>query len=456
MIRARWWMAVAWAGATACEAPTGNTVPGPSADAFSGGVATVFDATGSAFGHPAPTLSSTSLAHHGAGDAAFEAAFVTAPAPVNPGLGPLFNSSSCAGCHTGDGRGRPPNPGEVAAGFLVRLSLPGITPQGGPVPVPGFGGQLQQRAIQGVSPEADLAISYVDSAGVFVDGTPYALRVPQLALLNPYAGLPGGLLTSPRAAPPVFGLGLLEAVPEQEILQLADETDQDGDGISGRPNYVYDMVSRQTMLGRFGLKANTPNLLQQAFVAYNEDIGVTTSYLPAENCEGQIPACATHPPELRDSVVQAVTFYLRTLAVPARRALDDSTARHGEALFAQLRCSACHQPTLQTGGVLGVPELSNQTIHPYTDLLLHDMGPGLADGRPDFLATGSEWRTPPLWGIGLTAAVNGHTTFLHDGRARSLIEAILWHDGEAHGVREAFRALSAADREALIAFLRSL
>jgi CxxC motif-containing protein (DUF1111 family) len=324
------------------------------------------------------------------------------------------------------------------------------------VPVPGFGGQLQQRAIQGVSPEADLAISYVDSAGVFVDGTPYALRVPQLALLHPYAGLPGGLLTSPRAAPPVFGLGLLEAVPEQEILQLADETDQDGDGISGRPNYVYDMVSRQTMLGRFGLKANTPNLLQQAFVAYNEDIGVTTSYLPAENCEGQIPACATHPPELRDSVVQAVTFYLRTLAVPARRALDDSTARHGEALFAQLRCSACHQPTLQTGGVLGVPELSNQTIHPYTDLLLHDMGPGLADGRPDFLATGSEWRTPPLWGIGLTAAVNGHTTFLHDGRARSLIEAILWHDGEAHGVREAFRALSAADREALIAFLRSL
>lgn len=438
------------------EGGTDNTVPGPPPEALSGGVATVFDATGDAFAQPAPTLSAASLGRHEAGDGAFEAFFVTAPAPVNPGLGPLFDANACAACHTGDGRGRPPAAGEVPTGLLIRLGVAGTDAHGGPLPAPGFGPQLQVRAVLGQSPEASLVVQYVETAGVFADGDPYSLRTPDYQVMNPYAALPAGLLTSPRVSPPNFGLGLLEAVPEATILALADESDANGDGISGRPNYVWDQVAGHAALGRFGLKANTPTLLQQAFTAYNQDVGVTTSFLPAENCAGQLPACAAHPPDISDSVVQAVTFYLRTLAVPARRGLDNPVARHGDTVFSQLGCAGCHVTTLRTGGVPGVLELSNQTIHPYTDLLLHDMGPGLADGRPDFLASGSEWRTSPLWGIGLTAAVNGHTNFLHDGRARSLTEAILWHDGEAQHAREAFRALSATERNALLAFLNSL
>lgn len=435
---------------------TGSTVPGPPPEAYSGGVATVFDATGGAFAQPAPTLTAASLARHGAGDAGFEAFFVTAPASVNPGLGPLFDANACAACHTSDGRGRPPTPGEVPTGLLMRLGVAGADAHGGPLPAPGFGGQLQVRAVLGQSPEASLVVQYVEQAGVFGDGAGYSLRAPEYQLANPYTDLPAGLLTSPRVSPPNFGLGLLEAVPEATIVGLADESDANGDGISGRPNYVWDQVAGRIAIGRFGLKANTPTLLQQTFMAYNQDIGVTTSFLPAENCEGQLPACAAHAIDIPDSVVQAVTFYLRTLGVPARRRLDDPVARHGDTLFAQVGCAGCHVTTLRTGGVPGVPELSNQAIHPYTDLLLHDMGPGLADGRADFVATGSEWRTSPLWGIGLTAAVNGHTNFLHDGRARNLTEAILWHDGEAHHAREAFRVLPAADRNALLTFLNSL
>ncbi len=435
---------------------TGSSVPGPPPEAYSGGVATVFDATGSAFAQPAPTLSVSSLARHDAGDAAFEAVFVTSPAPVNPGLGPLFNANSCAACHTSDGRGRPPATGEVPTGLLMRLGVAGSDAHGGPLPAPAFGGQLQVRAVLGQLPEASLVVQYVENGGTFSDGAGYSLRFPAYQLQNPYTDLPAGLLTSPRVSPPNFGLGLLEAVPEATILALADESDANGDGLSGRPNYVWDAGAGRMALGRLGLKANTATLLQQSFTAYSQDIGITTSFLPTENCEGQLAACAAHGADISDSVVQAVTFYLRTLAVPARRRLDDPVARHGETLFTRIGCAGCHVTTLHTGGVPGVPELSNQTIHPYTDLLLHDLGPGLADGRPDFAASGSEWRTSPLWGIGLTAAVNGHTNFLHDGRARNLTEAILWHDGEAHATREGFRTLPSAERDALLAFLNSL
>lgn len=417
---------------------------------------TVFDATSNAFSSPAPNLSPARLQQHFEGDAQFEATFVAPPAPVNPGLGPLYDNVACRACHIGDGRGRPPEGSESFSSMLLRLSIAGADAHGGPAPAPGFGGQLQARGVAGVTPEGEPTITYQELPGTYGDGQSYSLRRPQYTIANPYTALPPGLLVSPRAALPVFGLGLLEAVPEADVLSRADPTDGNGDGISGRPNYVYNPTLGTTQLGRFGWKASAATLLHQTSGAYNEDMGVTSSYLPAEACAGQVPACDDHAPEVSDDVVALVALYVRTLGVPARRQVGDPTTRRGSELFQSIGCAACHTPTLLTGTMAGEPEVSNQRIHPYTDLLLHDMGDGLADLRPDYAADGREWRTPPLWGIGLTVVVNGHTYFLHDGRARNLAEAVLWHGGEAEAARERFRNLPAADRAALLAFLGSL
>jgi CxxC motif-containing protein (DUF1111 family) len=424
--------------------------------ALSGGAATVFDATSSAFSLPAPNLSGLSLARHETGDAEFEIEFVPAPAPASGGLGPVFDNVSCEECHEGDGRGRPPLPGEQISSLLFRASVAGIGPHGGPSPVPGFGGQLQLRAVPGFEPEIQAAVAYVERQGSFSDGTAFSLRVPQYTLTGWYSPLPAGVLFSPRVAPAVFGLGLLEALSDEDILSRADPRDRDRDGISGRVNRVWDVARQRTVVGRFGWKANAPNLVQQTAGAYNGDMGVTSSLFPSESCEGQVPGCEAHAPEVDDETVGNVAFYSQTLGVPARRSLDDPTASDGERLFYVAGCAGCHTPTLRTGNLRGVPEVSGQVIHPYTDLLVHDMGDGLADDRPDFQASGREWRTAPLWGIGLVETVNGHTNFLHDGRARSLLEAVLWHDGEAASARERVRHFSATERAALVAFLQSL
>jgi CxxC motif-containing protein (DUF1111 family) len=424
--------------------------------ALSGGNTTVFDATATAFSLAAPNLAGLSLARHGAGDVAFEIAFVPGPASANAGLGPVFDNVSCESCHEGDGRGRPPLPGEQISSLLFRASIAGAGPHGGPYPVPGFGGQLQLRAIDGFDPEITAVIGYVEQRGRFADGTGFSLRVPRYTLSGVYRPLPAGVLFSPRVAPAVFGLGLLEAVPEGDILSRADPRDRNRDGISGRANYVWDAVRQRTVVGRFGWKANAPTLVQQTAGAYNGDMGVTSPLFPAESCEGQVEGCARHAPEVDDLTVGNVAFYSQTLGVPARRNLDDPAASAGERLFYAAGCAGCHTPTLRTGALRGVPEVSYQVIHPYTDLLVHDMGDGLADDRPDFQASGREWRTPPLWGIGLVETVNDHTNFLHDGRARSLLEAVLWHGGEASGARERVRRFSARERAALIAFLQSL
>ena len=423
--------------------------------ALSGGATTVFDESENAFSQPATNLAGGNLARHDEGDEAFEEAF-TESGPEHPGLGPVFDNTSCEGCHEGDGRGRPPVGAEDFTSFLFRASVAGKDVHGGPNPVPGFGGQLQTHAISTVLREISATISYDELPGRFADGTTFSLRVPTYHLTGVYAPLPAGTLISPRSAPVVFGLGLLEAVPEKTVLDRSDPSDRDRDGISGRPNYVYDPVRGRTVLGRFGWKANTANLVVQTAGAYNGDMGVTSTIFPAESCEGAYPECAAHPIEVEDETVANVALYTQTLGVPARRALNEPRTGRGEVLFNAIGCAGCHAPTLRTGSLRGVPEVSNQTIHPYTDLLLHDMGPGLADNRPDFLAGGSEWRTPPLWGIGLVQVVNGHTNFLHDGRARSLLEAVLWHGGEATRARERVRQLSRSDREALIAFLQSL
>jgi len=416
---------------------------------------TVDNATSSAFSQPGPNVTGTSLERHQLGDAVFEATFIAAPAEVHPGLGPLFNTSSCRSCHVSDGRGHPPAPGEPFLGMLLRVSQAGADAHGGPVPVDGLGTQLQLRALPGSTPEATVTLEYRDSSAAFADGEAYHLRIPTYHLAD-VASNTSGLLVSPRVAPPNFGLGLLEAVDESTVLAHSDPEDADADGISGRPNHVWDGAAGRTALGRFGLKANTPTLLQQVASAFQQDMGVTSSVFPEEPCPASVNGCGPHPADLPDDLLQVATHYVRTLGVPARRRLDDASVQQGEQLFREAGCAGCHLPTVRTGILSGVPEASQQEIHPYTDLLVHDMGEELADGRPDFEASGREWRTTPLWGVGLTAIVNGHQNFLHDGRARSLLEAVLWHGGEAAAARERVRAMVKADRDALIAFLESL
>ena len=357
----------------------------------------------------------------------------------------------------GDGRGQPPADGASFSTMLFRASIPGQDEHGGPLPAPLFGGQLQLLAISEYYPEASAKVTYVDSGGTFADGSKYSLRVPRYSFQGLIAPLPADLLTSPRVAPVNFGLGLLEAIPAATIRALADPTDaKNRDGISGHYNVVYDATIQNYIIGRFGWKANVGTLLHQAAGAFNGDMGVTTSYFPAENCKGEFPTCGDHAPEIDEPTAADVAFYTETLGVPARRNVNDPQVKLGELLFRGVGCNGCHVQTLYTGVLPGVPAVSNQRIHPYTDLLLHDMGPSLADNRPDFRATGREFRTPPLWGIGLVQTVNGHTYFLHDGRARNLLEAVLWHGGEGTTARERFKLLPQGARTALIAFLNSL
>ena len=431
--------------------------PDPTAHtALSGGATTVRDASVDAFSHDSPNLTEDELELHERGDEEFDAAFDADPTSTHKGVGPVFDNVSCEGCHAGDGRGRPPNDGEIAESFLFRVSYPGRDETGGPNPAPGFGGQLQLRATAGLTPEARVTITYSEVGGRFADGTAYSLRVPSYEFYDGYKALSKKMLFSPRAAPFNFGLGLLEAIPEAAMLANEDPDDRNNDGISGVANRVWDAVARKTVVGRFGWKAGAPTLLQQTAGAYNGDMGVTSPMFPAESCEGDRPECARHAPEVTDATVAAVAHYMATLGVPERRDLDDPQATQGEAIFYQVGCANCHRATFTTGTLAGVPSVSNQVIHPYTDLLLHDMGNDLADGRPDFQANGKEWRTPPLWGIGLVQTVNGHSNFLHDGRARSLMEAVMWHGGEAKKSRDAVVALRSDARAALIKFLESL
>lgn len=449
---------------TTTAAPTATATPSVvPGDALSGGAGTVFDATISAFGQPSRNLPLSQRTAFFVGNALFNRDWVTAPSSTvgSDGLGPLFNARSCSSCHFRDGRGRPPVlPEEDSVGILFRLSIPGVGDDGGPRLEPTYGGQLNQAGIPGVPGEGRVAISYEEVPGRYADGEPYSLRQPRYDLVELAYGPPDpALRLSPRTAPFLIGLGLLEAVDERTVLAAADPDDRDGDGISGRANLVWDVRRGQPALGRFGWKANVPTLEQQNAGAFVGDIGITSPLFPEQNCTAAETACLSAPnggdPEIDQDKLDAVTFYSRHLAVPARRDVADPTVRRGEALFAEIGCASCHTPTLTTGAI-AAPALAGQRIHPYTDLLLHDMGDGLADDRPDFLADGREWRTPPLWGVGLIATVNRHTLLLHDGRARDVAEAILWHDGEAAAAREGFRTLPSDDRAALLRFLDSL
>jgi len=430
----------------------------------SGGDHTVADNTRDAYARPSPRLEASRLNAFFVGNSFFNSNWVTAPASAEgrDGLGPTFNAASCSACHFKDGRGRPPlTEDEPFEGLLLRLSVPGVGPHGDPLPEPGYGGQFNHRAIGGVPSEGRAIVRYTERADRFADGTPYTLRVPTVVFASlSFGPLDPSTLFSPRVAPAVFGLGLLEALDDDALLARADPDDRDGDGISGRVNRVWDPALGRVVLGRFGWKANQPSLRVQNAAAFVGDLGITTTVFPAQDCPPVQTLCRAAPhggePELDDSKLASVTLYTQSLAVPARRDVDNPTVLRGADLFAAARCTACHTPAMRTADVHPVASLRAQTIHPYTDLLLHDMGPGLADHRPDFEATGTEWRTPPLWGLGLLERVNRHTFLLHDGRARDVTEAILWHGGEAASAQAAFVAMPAADRAALVAFLHSL
>ncbi|MGE0788216.1 MAG: di-heme oxidoredictase family protein [Sandaracinaceae bacterium] len=429
----------------------------------SAGTATVFDTSRNAFGHPAPDVDSMRRQEFLVGNSFFTDAWVTAPGSVDSrdGLGPVFNSAACAGCHARDGRGSVPDDGDELESALVRISVPGEDAQGGPAPVPGYGGQIQPHGIAGVPGEATVRVRWEDVPGTFDDGTAYTLHRPTIEITDEaFGALPADTLFSLRTAPATFGLGLLECVPEAQILEREDPDDLDGDGVRGRANRPFDVALGAPALGRFGWKANQPSLSQQDRGAFLGDMGLTSDLFPDAECaEGQTEcAMATSggDPEVSAQIADRVDFYVRLLAPPARRDIGASEVQRGRDLFFAFGCETCHRATMTTATCDGLPELSDQRIHAFTDLLLHDMGEELGDGRPDFLATGREWRTPPLWGLGLTEVVSGHERMLHDGRARGASEAILWHGGEAEAAREAYRTAPADDRAALIAFLRSL
>lgn len=432
--------------------------------ALSGGEGTTFTVGKNAFAQVAENLSQTRRDPFFTGNSTFNRNWTTAPASTTAtdGLGPTFNARSCSSCHFKDGRGRPPSsPDEPMVSMLVRLSVPGTDEVGGPAPEPTYGGQLNPLGILGVPGEGDARVSTELVSGDYDDGSSYELSVPRYELRDlAFGDLAEGTMLSPRVAPQMIGLGLLQSIDERELLTHSDPDDADGDGISGRPNRVWDFVSQSVALGRFGWKANQPSLEQQNSGAFLGDIGITTPLFPNENCtEAQADCRAARnggEPEVTANKVEQLDFYSKYLAVPARRGFREPEVRRGEQLFEELGCAKCHVTTFVTGDVPGDPELSRQTIQPYTDLLLHDLGEELADGRPDFEADGNEWRTPPLWGIGLFEDVNDHTRYMHDGRARSLEEAVLWHGGEAAETTRAFKALAAEERAALLRFLGSL
>lgn len=428
------------------------------------------------------------------GNAFFRKLWVSSPASTlaSDGLGPLFNARSCQRCHLKDGRGHPPEgPDDNPISMLFKISIPEESdpgkldsygaafsaPDSHPIhaiegyiktlPDPVYGLQLQDHSIAGQVTEGRMAISYDEITVPLSGGETARLRAPTYGVSDMGHGpLHPDVMLSPRVAPQMIGLGLLEAIPAADILAWADAEDVDGDGISGRPNIVWSVEYEQPMLGRFGLKASTPTLRHQSAGAFAGDIGISTPLFTAPwgDCTDAQEACrvAMHGDgdvrvfEVDEVGLDLVTFYSRNLGVPARRDVDDPEVLRGKEVFYTTGCVACHRPSYVTHRLEDRPEQSFQLIWPYTDLLLHDMGPGLADNRPEARATGQEWRTPPLWGIGLTEQVSGHTYFLHDGRARSLLEAVLWHGGEAQSQRDAVVTMPPVDRAALIRFLESL
>ncbi|WP_409558767.1 di-heme oxidoredictase family protein [Agrobacterium sp.] len=413
------------------------------------------------------------------GNALFQKLWVSSPSSTqaSDGLGPLYNARSCQSCHVNDGRGRPPREGEEAVSMFLRLArTPATQAEQDAIarhdvlnfPDPIYGSQLQNLAIPGLKSEGRLTVTYQETAVTLGDGETVMLRKPDYGVDGlHYGALDPATTLSARIAQPTLGLGLIEAIHDDDILAKADPDDRDGDGISGKPAWVRDHRTGDLRLGRFGWKAQNSNVRDQSAAAFSHDIGISTPDMPNAygDCTDAQTDCLAMPTgvqarlgttEAPDPVMDLVTFYTENLAVPARRKVSDPITLRGKEMFYTSGCTNCHTPKYVTRRDATDTLHAFQLIWPYSDFLLHDMGDGLADGQQVGEANGREWRTQPLWGIGLTKTVNGNTFYLHDGRARDLSEAILWHGGEAQTARDAFAALQKSDRQALLAFLESL
>ena len=433
-----------------------------------------------AFSNPSANIGFAKEFDFKIGNALFRKLWISAPASTrsSDGLGPLYNARSCQRCHLKDGRGHPPAanwPQDNAVSMFLRLSIPPQTDQqrrmlaerrSNVIAEPTYGTQLQDLAIQGHAAEGRMRISYTERQVTLAGGEVVKLRAPSYRITDlAYGPLHPQVMLSPRVAPQMIGLGLLEAIDVRDVMRLADPDDRNGDGVSGRPNRVWSRQDGSVKLGRFGWKAGSPTVLEQSASAFAGDIGISTHLVrkPSGDCTAKQTACLAaangesgNAPEIKPGLLGLVAFYARNLAVPRRRNHNAPRVLRGKKLFKTIGCAACHHPSFTTGSDVADANLRNQRIWPYTDLLLHDMGEGLADNRPEGRATGREWRTAPLWGIGLTKVVSEHTYFLHDGRARNIKEAILWHGGEAETAMRNFAALPKRDRDRLIAFVNSL
>jgi CxxC motif-containing protein (DUF1111 family) len=396
---------------------------------------------------------------------------------------PGYTSSSCFSCHHLDGKGPPPgaalpsesgllNQNGMGAALLKLFTASADGKSAGADPI--YGTILDQQAPKGATPEVQASVTWETMTGQFADGTPYTLRKPALATTALRDGaLAATTHISMRIPRPVFGLGFLEAIDPATILANADPNDANGDGISGRPNMLVDPVTGAQVLGRFGWKAGTASLKEQAATAFVNDMGLTSPIFPQHRCGPMQATCLNSvndaTPEMSATDLTHIESYLRGLSVPPRRNYDDAVAVQGQALFFGIGCVKCHVPNMVTSSTFAVPEMRNIAIQPFTDLLLHDMGPGLADDAPieEGTATGAEWRTCPLWGNGSGASVmylsesaftpndnpDSQHVYLHDGRAQSITEAILWHGGEAASAQALFVKMPAADRAALLAYV---
>lgn len=452
-------------------------------EVFPGGTATFRGKRNrNAFSQPAANITFIQQADFAMGDSLFTRLWVSSPSSTKSadGLGPLFNARSCQNCHLKDGRGHTPEgnwPKDNSVSMLLRLSIKPETKKDFAqlksgrvhvIPEPNYGKQLQDMAVAGQNAEGRINITYHERK-VSLRGAPsVVLRVPSYKITHlGYGPLHKNVLMSPRIAPPMIGLGLLELIPVEAILAQADPEDKNKDGVSGRVNLVWSKEYQKIMPGRFGWKAGQPTMNQQIQEAFNGDIGLSAPLTPspAGDCTDSQKECLTSPHgqsnqkedfEVTPKMLELVLFYSRHLAVPVRTKFKDKQVKLGRKIFFASGCAGCHRPGYLTGNDKKLKALSNQKIWPWSDLLLHDMGPDLADHRGEGGATGREWRTPPLWGLGATEAVSGHTQLLHDGRARNIEEAVLWHGGEALAARDHYRNLTPKERSLLLAFLNSL
>lgn len=432
---------------------------------FPAGTGTTSDLSVQAFSHPLSGTRGQDRRDFVVGNSFFQTVWVTSPASTTArdGLGPTFNAISCTACHFKDGRGRglPDADGKVDVSLLFRLRVKNAD---GTVSISeNYGGQFNPQGVQGVPGEGDAMVNFEVITGSFSDGEKFELKKPKYSFINlAFGAFNKNTIFSPRVGPQMIGLGLIENINESEIVKNADPDDLNKDGISGRVNTVYSLVQQKYVLGRFGWKAGQPSLLEQNAAAFHGDIGITSYLHPEEECPlVQIDCAAKRTQEdISEVLLGQVTLYTQLLAVPVRRDVNSPNVIRGKEIFNQMNCQGCHTASYVTGKNSPFDVLNNQTIYPYSDFLLHDMGDSLADDIGNYKneedAGTREWRTPPLWGIGLFKVVNGHTRYMHDGRARSVSEAILWHDGEGAGAKAKFLKLSINDRNDLLTFLNSL